>query len=79
LSCFGPLSKIILHVVLHGCGTWSLNPKEEHRLKVFENRVPRRIFGPKGEELIRELKKKYITIPERTPHDNLYCNGQTLI
>jgi hypothetical protein len=38
---------IILHVVLYGCETWSLTLKEEHALRVFENRVLRRIFGPK--------------------------------
>jgi hypothetical protein len=32
-------------VVLHGCETWSLTLREEHRLRVFENRVLRRIFG----------------------------------
>jgi hypothetical protein len=41
---------VILPVVLHGCETWSLTLKEEHRLRVFENRVLRRIFGPKREE-----------------------------
>jgi hypothetical protein len=39
--------KIILPVVLYGCETWSLTLREEHRLRVFENRVLRRIFGPK--------------------------------
>jgi hypothetical protein len=34
-------------VVLYGCKTWSLTVKEEHKLRVFENRVLRRIFGPK--------------------------------
>jgi hypothetical protein len=38
---------VILPVVLYGCETWSLNLGEEHRLRVFENRVLRRIFGPK--------------------------------
>jgi hypothetical protein len=38
---------IILPVVLYGCETWSLTLREEHRLRVFENRVVRRIFGPK--------------------------------
>jgi hypothetical protein len=38
---------IILPVVLYGCETWSLTVREEHRLRVFENRVLRRIFGPK--------------------------------
>ena len=38
---------IIFPVVLYGCETWSLTLKEERRLSVFENRVLRRIFGPK--------------------------------
>jgi hypothetical protein len=41
---------LILPVVLYGCETWSLTLKEEHRLRVFENRVLTRIFGPKREE-----------------------------
>jgi hypothetical protein len=41
---------VILPVVLYGCETWSLTFREEHRLRVFENRVLRRIFGPKREE-----------------------------
>jgi hypothetical protein len=38
---------IILPVVLYGCETWSLTVREEHKLRVFENRVLRRIFGLK--------------------------------
>jgi hypothetical protein len=38
---------IILPVVLYGCETWSLTVKQEHKLRVFENRVLRRIIGPK--------------------------------
>jgi hypothetical protein len=38
---------IILPVILYGCETWSLTLREEHTLRVFENRVLRRIFGPK--------------------------------
>jgi hypothetical protein len=38
---------IILLVVVYGCETWSLTVREEHKLKVFENRVLRSIFGPK--------------------------------
>jgi hypothetical protein len=41
---------VILPVMLYGCETWSLTLREEHRLRVFENRVLRRIFGPKREE-----------------------------
>jgi hypothetical protein len=42
---------IIFHVVLYGCETWSLTLREEHGLRVFENRVLRRIFGPKRNEV----------------------------
>ena len=38
---------IILPIVLYGCETWSLTLREERRLRVFENRVLRRVFGPK--------------------------------
>jgi hypothetical protein len=48
---------IILPVVLYGCKTWSLTLREEHRLRVFENRVMRRIFGPKRDEVIGEWRK----------------------
>jgi hypothetical protein len=48
---------IILPVVLHGCETWSLTLMEEFRLRVFENRVLRRIFGPKGDEVTGEWRK----------------------
>jgi hypothetical protein len=41
---------VILPVVLYGCKTWSLTLREEYRLRVFENRVLRKIFGPKREE-----------------------------
>jgi hypothetical protein len=41
---------VILPVVLYGCETWSLTLREEPRLRVFENRVLRKIFGPKREE-----------------------------
>jgi hypothetical protein len=42
---------IILPVVLCGCETWSLTLREEHRLRVFENGVLIRIFGPKRNEV----------------------------
>jgi hypothetical protein len=42
---------IILPVVLYGCESWSLTLREEHRLRVFVNRVLRRIFGPKSVEV----------------------------
>jgi hypothetical protein len=48
---------IILPVVLYGCETWSLTLREEHGLRVFENRVLRKIFGPKRDEVTGEWKK----------------------
>jgi hypothetical protein len=45
---------IILPVVLHWCKTWSLTLREKRRLRVFENRVLRRIFGPKRDEVTGE-------------------------
>jgi len=42
---------IMLPVVLYGCENWSLTLREERRLRVFENRVLRRIFGPKRDEV----------------------------
>ena len=44
---------IILPVVLYGCETWSLTVREECRLRVFDNRVLRRIFGPKRDGVTR--------------------------
>ena len=48
---------ISLSVVLYGCETWSLTLREECRVRVFENRVRRRIFGPKRDEVTGEWKK----------------------
>jgi len=42
---------IILPVVLYGCETWSLTLREERKLRVFENMVLRRIFGPRRDEV----------------------------
>ena len=49
-------STIILPVVLYGCETWSLTLREERRLRVFENRVLRRIYGAKRDK-VTELEK----------------------
>jgi hypothetical protein len=51
---------IILPVVLYGCETWSFTLTEEHRLRVFENRVLRRIFGPKRDEVTGDWRKLHI-------------------
>jgi len=64
---------LILYVVLYGYETWSLTLREEHCLRVFENRVLRRIFGPKRDELTgerRRLHNKELMIC--APHPILY-------
>ena len=48
---------ILLPVVFYGCETWSLTLREERRLRVFENRVLKRIFGPKRDEVTRKWRK----------------------
>jgi hypothetical protein len=48
---------IILPVVLYGCETSSLTLREEHRLRVFENRTLRRIFGPKRDKVTGGWRK----------------------
>jgi hypothetical protein len=58
MTFIGPSTlHIILPVVLYGCETWSLTLSEEHGLGVFENRVLRRIFGPKRDEVTGEWRK----------------------
>ena len=60
MKSFGTLKfaiTIILPVVLYGCETWSLTLREERRLRVFENRVLRRVFGPKRDEVIGKWRK----------------------
>jgi len=47
---------IILPIVLYGCETWSLTLMEERRLRVFENRVLRRVFRPKRDAVTGEWK-----------------------
>jgi len=48
---------VILPVVLYGCETWSLTLREERKLRLLENRVLRRIFGPKRDEVTGEWRK----------------------
>ena len=48
---------IILTVVWYGCETWSLTLRDERRVRVFENRVLRRVFGPKRDEVTGEWRK----------------------
>jgi len=48
---------VILPVFLYGCETWSLILREERRLRVFENRVLRRVFGAKRDEVTTGMEK----------------------
>jgi len=48
---------IILPVILYGCEAWSLTLREERKLRVFENMVLRRIFGPRRDKVMRELRR----------------------
>jgi hypothetical protein len=50
---------IILPLVLYGCETWSLILREDRRVRVLENRVLREIFGPMGDEVIGEWRKRH--------------------
>jgi hypothetical protein len=58
-----------LPIVLYGCETWSLALREEHRLRVFENILLRRIFGPKRDEVTGEWRK----LNNKKPHDILFA------
>jgi hypothetical protein len=64
---------IILPVVLYGCETWSLTLREEHRLGVSENRMLRRIFGPKRDEVMGEWRKM-----QDVELHNLYSSPDTV-
>jgi hypothetical protein len=62
---------IILPVVLYECETWSLTLREERRLRVFENRVLRRTFGPKRAEVTggrRKLRNEELNDPYSSPN-----------
>jgi hypothetical protein len=63
---------IILPVVLYGCETCSLTFREERRLRVFKNRVFRRIFGPKRDEMTGEWRKLHNEI------NDLYSSPKTI-
>jgi len=60
---------LTLPVALYGCETWSLTLREERRLRVFENGVLRRIFGPRRDEVTREWRKLH-----NEELNDLYCS-----
>ena len=61
--------KIITCFFLYGCETRSLTPREEHRLRVFENRVLRKVFGSKRDGVTGEWRKLH-----NEELYNLYCS-----
>jgi len=65
---------IILPVVLYGCETWSLILREERMLRMFENRVLRRAFGPKRDEVTGEWRKLH-----SEELSDLYCLPKILL
>jgi hypothetical protein len=65
---------IILTVVLYGCETWSLTLREEHRLRVFENRVLRKKFVPKRQEITGQRRKF-----NNEYHHNLYSSPNIIM
>jgi len=60
---------IILPLVLYGYETWSLTSREERRLRVFENRVLRRVFGPRRDDVTGEWRKLH-----NEELNDLYCS-----
>jgi hypothetical protein len=64
---------IILTFVFYGCETWSLTLREECRLRVFENRVLRIIFGPKRDEVTGEWRK------QQNEELNFLCSSHNIV
>ena len=60
---------IILPVLLYGCETWSLTLRDETKLRVFENMVLRRIFGPRRDEVTKEWRRLH-----NEELNDLYCS-----
>jgi len=62
-----------LSVVLHGCETWSFTLRGEHRLRVFENRVLRKVIRPKRDEVTGEWRKLHNDVLCTKLHYNVLC------
>ena len=64
---------VILPVVLYGCETWALTLREERTLRVFENMVLRRIFGPRRDEVTGQWRRLH-----NEELNDLYCSPSTV-
>ena len=62
-----------IRIVLYGCETWSLTLREEHRLRLLENKVLRRIFGSKRDEVTGEWRKLH-----KGELTELYCSPSNI-
>ena len=69
MNCIQLYRTIILPFAFYGSKNWSLTLREERRLRVFENCVLRRIFGPKRDEVTGEWRKLH-----NEELNNLYCS-----
>ena len=67
------IKRTVILFVLYGYENWSLVLKEEHLLSVFQNKVLRRTFGPKRDEVTREWRKIY-----NEELSDLYCSANTV-
>jgi len=65
---------IILRVVLYGCETWSLTLREERKLRVFENKVFRMIYGPRRDGVTGEFGRLH-----NEELNNLYCSPNIVL
>ena len=58
---------------MYGCESWSVTLKKEYKLRVSENRVLRKVFGPKGDEVIRDWRKLHnVKLNGLTTHQILF-------
>ena len=75
---FSLVLETLIFPVLYGCETWSLILREERRLRVFEHKVLRRIFGPRRDEVTVEWRKLHDEFNLLKPNDIYICRTAAL-